>query len=159
MHRTFFTSSNNATFVEIILIRVCGWELYAIHVCARDQCADMWHILGVAVTLTHSSSGKAGMSVFRNIRRDAENASECVHLHLANFLRSRRCAIKMCQCKRSIIFHVIKCLELRFYRKIFTALLCQCWIFGHNRSRYPSCQICMPWYLAVEYHAFEWKKH
>ena len=42
-------------------------------------------------------SGKAGLSAFR----DAENASKIVHLHWQIFC-SRKCAIKMWQCKRSM---------------------------------------------------------
>ena len=43
------------------------------------------------------------MSVFRHILRDAEKCVEKCPFTLANFLRNRKCAIKIiCQCKRSI---------------------------------------------------------
>ena len=44
-------------------------------------CKCTAHFLRRAFSLAHFASGKAGMSTFRHLRRDAENASKSVHLH------------------------------------------------------------------------------
>ena len=50
-----------------------------------------------AFTPTHFSSGKTDVSISRR-----RNCVEKCSFTLANFLRSGRCAIKMCQCKRGV---------------------------------------------------------
>ena len=74
---------------------------------------------------THFPSGKAGMSGFRHIRRDAEDAFTLWPFTLTNFLRSRKCAIKMFRCKRSITVKTY----FRFIRRFRVITVHHVWTF------------------------------
>ena len=63
------------------LLHFCAAPIPFIRVCKRTA-----HFLRRVFTLTHFPSGKAGISAFRHIRRDAENVSKSVNLQ-TNFLR------------------------------------------------------------------------
>ena len=87
MHRAFLASLNNATPGEIILIRVCEWELYATRIRTRPVCRYVAHFL---------------RRKFTRIFLTEKLACQLFGTHWQISCVAENCAIKMCRVNEAL---------------------------------------------------------
>ena len=76
-------------------------------------------------TLTHFPSGKAGMSAFRHIRRDAENASKSVRLHWQIFCLAGNVRLKCATVNEAIMPIILN--RRTFFKNSFSIIIAFWW--------------------------------